>query len=188
LLCQQHSAASYQTDSADYDKGHLTAIDLFDYDKNVAQQANVMTNILPQATQLKRLGAWKRTEVLAECYRDEVGYPPLLILSGVIFGNDLSNDVFSASHGLPKTPDYFWKLVYSESRNSYDAWIMQNSNSAKISSLKASRKDIGSLITVLESQADNDYQPVIEKLSEIDNSTAKFEEWVYRSTCHHRKG
>ncbi|MFT4938067.1 MAG: endonuclease G [Paraglaciecola sp.] len=188
LHCQQNSVASYKTGSADYDAGYLTAIDLFDYDKNVAQQANVMTNIVPQATLFKRFGAWKRTELLAECYRDEEGYSPLLILSGVIFGNDLSNDNFSASHGLPKTPDYFWKLIYSESKNSYDAWIMQNSNSAKIPTLKASRKDLSSLIIVLKSQADEDYLPVIKKLMRVGNDATKFEEWVYRSSCHHRKG
>tara|TARA_R110002153_G_scaffold48668_7_gene137267 strand:+ start:570 stop:1400 length:831 start_codon:yes stop_codon:yes gene_type:complete len=188
LNCQQSSYERYAPVNSIYDVGHLTAIDIFDHDKDIALETNVMTNIVPQARSFDRTGAWKRTETLLECYRDEDGYPPLKVFSGVIFGTDSTNDHFSGSHNLPQTPDYLWKLIYSESKREYDAWIMLNDNSSNVASLKSSRRNLDALVTALESQNNPAYLPVIEKLTEIKEASPKFEELKWNSRCHHRKG
>lgn len=188
LNCQQKSSARYSSVSSDYDVGHLTAIDLFDYDKHVALQTNAMTNLIPQSSSFNRSGAWKRTETLAECYRDEEGYAPLQVLSGVIFGNDATNDLFSISHGLPSTPDYLWKLIYSDSMGVYDAWVMPNANTSKASTLTSSRRTIESLLTVLNAQNDSAYKPVLKVLENIQGKQLVFKEFEWNARCHQRKG
>ena len=65
-----------------------------------------MANILPQAANMNR-GAWYRTEKIIECYRD---IDELLVLGGVIWGDNPNDDYFLASHGVA-TPDAFWKLI-----------------------------------------------------------------------------
>ena len=52
-------------------------------------------------------GAWLLTEEIIECYRD-IG--ELLVIGGVIWGNNPEDDYFLQSHGV-KTPDAFWKVV-----------------------------------------------------------------------------
>jgi hypothetical protein len=47
------------------------------------------------------------TEEIVECYRD---IDELLVLGGVIWGNNPADDYFVQSHGV-KTPDAFWKVV-----------------------------------------------------------------------------
>jgi endonuclease G len=49
-----------------------------------------MTNILPQAANMNR-GAWLQTEEIVECYRD---IDELLIIGGVIWGNNPKDDYF----------------------------------------------------------------------------------------------
>jgi endonuclease G len=65
-----------------------------------------MTNILPQAANMNR-GAWLLTEEIVECYRD---IDELLVIGGVVWGNNPADDYFVQSHGV-KTPDAFWKVV-----------------------------------------------------------------------------
>ena len=188
LNCQQKTSARYASVNSDYDVGHLTAIDLFDYDKTIALQTNVMTNMIPQASSFNRSGSWKRTETLAECYRDEEGYAPIQVLSGVIFGNDTTNDLFSVSHDLPSTPDYLWKLIYSESMGIYDAWVMPNANTSKASTLHSSRRTLISLITLLNAQNDSAYKPTLDFLKKIQNTKPVFKELNWNARCHQRRG
>lgn len=63
-----------------------------------------MTNILPQVAQMNR-GAWLLTEEIVE-FRD---IDELLVIGGVIWGNNPADDYFILSHGV-KTPDAFWKV------------------------------------------------------------------------------
>jgi endonuclease G len=83
-----------------------------------------MTNILPQASQMNR-GAWKLTEEIVECYRD---IDELLVLGGVIWGNNPADDYFVQSHGV-KTPDAFWKVVVHGDGRAI-AWIVPNTKDA----------------------------------------------------------
>jgi endonuclease G, mitochondrial len=83
-----------------------------------------MTNILPQAANMNR-GAWYRTEKIVECYRD---IDELLVLGGVIWGNNPSDDYFLQSHGVA-TPDAFWKLVI-RGKDRVMAWIIPNTPEA----------------------------------------------------------
>jgi DNA/RNA endonuclease G (NUC1) len=66
-----------------------------------------MTNILPQATNMNR-GAWLLTEEITECYRD---IDELLIIGGVLWGNNPNDDFFTESHGV-KTPMLFGKSLF----------------------------------------------------------------------------
>jgi len=83
-----------------------------------------MTNILPQAAKMNR-GAWLLTEEITECYRD---IDELLIIGGVLWGNNPNDDFFTESHGV-KTPDAFWKVIIRNDRAI--AWIIPNSAEAK---------------------------------------------------------
>ena len=62
---------------------------------------NTMTNVLPQACNMKQ-GTWLQTEEIAECYRDS---EPVTVIGGVIWGDRPRTD-FVASHGVA-SPDAF---------------------------------------------------------------------------------
>lgn len=122
--CQQVSAAAYVHG---YDRGHQVPANHLDYDKAAIAQTNYMTNILPQTSQMNR-GAWLLTEEIIECYRD---IDELLVIGGVIMGNNPADDYFLASHGV-KTPDAFWKVVIRGTGQDERAiaWIVPNSKEA----------------------------------------------------------
>lgn len=112
--CQQTSTASYRRPDGGrptFDRGHLVP-------------ANHMTSILPRVAQMNR-GAWYHTEVIVQCYRviDE-----LLVLGGVIRGDDPSADYFLESHGVA-TPDAYWKVVIRGDGRAI-GWIVPNSAEA----------------------------------------------------------
>ncbi|KPJ94471.1 MAG: hypothetical protein AMJ53_05155, partial [Gammaproteobacteria bacterium SG8_11] len=87
-----------------------------------------MTNILPQARTMNR-GAWKLTEEIIECKRDE---ETLNVIGGVVWGRNPDDDFFIESHGV-ETPDYFWKVVIGNDKAI--AWLIPNSHNAKRSRL-----------------------------------------------------
>jgi endonuclease G len=125
--CQQTSTSSYKRPKGEkptYDRGHLVPANHLDHDSAAIRQTNTMTNILPQVASMNR-GAWKHTEEIVECYRD---IDELLVIGGVLWGNDTSNDYFVESHGIT-TPDAFWKVIIREGR--VIAWIIPNSAEAK---------------------------------------------------------
>lgn len=123
--CQQTSTGSYKHAKERYDRGHLVPANHLDNSKKAIKQSNYMTNILPQAANMNR-GAWKRTETIAECYRD---LDELLIIGGVIWGNNRKNDHFVKSHGVT-TPEAFWKLIL-RGRDRVIAWVIPNTKAAK---------------------------------------------------------
>ncbi len=127
--CQQYSGKSYKAGKGiKYDRGHLVPANHLDYSKTAIKASNTMTNILPQAANMNR-GAWLLTEEIIECYRD---IDELLIIGGVIWGNNPADDYFIQSHGV-KTPDAFWKVIIrgSGSDERAIAWIVPNSKDAK---------------------------------------------------------
>jgi endonuclease G len=136
--CQQTSTAAY---GHGYDRGHQVPANHLDYSPKAIKQSNYMTNILPQTSQINR-GAWLLTEEIIECYRD---IDELLVISGVIMGNNPTDDYFLQSHGV-KTPDAFWKVVIRGTGQDERAiaWVVPNSK-------EATRKHLDSyLITVDE--------------------------------------
>jgi len=126
--CQQHSSKTYKQKGQRYDRGHLVPANHLDYSKTAIKASNTMTNILPQAANMNR-GAWLLTEEITECYRD---IDELLIIGGVIWGNNPDNDYFVKSHGV-KTPDAFWKVIVRGigSNERVIAWIVPNSQDSK---------------------------------------------------------
>ena len=121
--CQQKSAKSY---GHHYDRGHLVPANHLDYSSNAILQSNAMTNILPQTATMNR-GAWLATEELIECYRD---LSDLLVIGGVIWGDNEQDDYFVLSHGI-RTPDSFWKIVIMQTPPRVISWIIPNSFSAQ---------------------------------------------------------
>lgn len=123
--CQQISTKGYGNK---YDRGHLVPANHLDSSPAAIRATNTMTNILPQAASMNR-GAWLRTEEIVECYRD---IDELLVIGGVIWGDNQSDDFFVKSHGV-RTPDAFWKVIVRGSGQSERAiaWIVPNSQSAK---------------------------------------------------------
>ncbi len=118
--CQQYSSKSY---GMNHDRGHLVPANHLDYSKEAIKQSNYMTNILPQVNSMNR-GAWLLTEEIIECYRD---IDELLIIGGVIWGDNTENDFFVESHGIT-TPDAFWKVIIRNDR--VISWIIPNSSYA----------------------------------------------------------
>lgn len=135
--------------------------------KPAALETNHMTNLLPQISSFIRTGAWRETEKLVECYRDEP-MAPLQILAGPIYGDDQSTDIYSISHGLHQTPDYYWKVVYSPGMEQYDAWIMPNLKSATKDKWRSYRRSIDAIIAAM--QGAEYYKPVINRLKAIQGA------------------
>lgn len=119
--CQQTSTKGY---GHGYDRGHQVPANHLDHSPVAIKQSNYMTNILPQVSQMNR-GAWKLTEEIAECYRD---IDELLVIGGVIWGDNPEDDYFVESHGV-KTPDAFWKVIVRGDGRAI-AWIVPNSKEA----------------------------------------------------------
>lgn len=122
--CQQFSEKAY---GHDYDRGHQVPANHLDASEAAIKATNTMTNILPQAKNMNR-GAWLATEEIIECYRD---IAELLIVGGVIWGNNPADDYFVQSHGV-KTPDAFWKVVIRGTGQDERAiaWIVPNTQDA----------------------------------------------------------
>lgn len=122
--CQQTSTKGY---GHGYDRGHQVPANHLDYSPIAIKQSNFMTNILPQAANMNR-GAWLLTEEIVECYRD---IDELLVIGGVLWGNNPADDFFVQSHGV-QTPDAFWKVVIrgADQDERAIAWIVPNSEDA----------------------------------------------------------
>jgi endonuclease G len=122
--CQQTSAAAY---GHGYDRGHQVPANHLDASPVAIKQSNYMTNILPQVAQMNR-GAWLQTEEIVECYRD---IDELLVIGGVIWGNNPADDHFVQSHGVA-TPDAFWKVIVRgmDADQRVIAWIVPNTTEA----------------------------------------------------------
>ena len=122
--CQQKTANAY---GQGYDRGHQVPANHLDASDEAIKATNTMTNILPQAANMNR-GAWLQTEEIIECYRD---IDELLVIGGVIWGNNPADDYFVASHGV-KTPDAYWKVVIrgTGSDERAIAWIVPNTQQA----------------------------------------------------------
>ena len=123
--CQQTSAGPYQHSNPEYHRGHLVPANHLDHSKTAMQQSNFMTNVLPH-TQTLNLGAWKQTEIITECYRD---IDELLVIGGVIWGNNTADNHFVQSHGVA-TPDAFWKLIV-RGTDRVIAWVIPNTTEAR---------------------------------------------------------
>jgi endonuclease G len=122
--CQQTSTKGYGNG---YNRGHLVPANHLDYSASAIKASNTMTNILPQASTMNR-GAWELTEEIIECYRD---IDELLVIGGVIWGNNPDDDYFIHSHGI-KTPDAFWKVIVRGTGQDEQviAWLVPNSSEA----------------------------------------------------------
>jgi endonuclease G len=122
--CQQTTANAY---GHGYDRGHQVPANHLDASEEAIKATNTMTNILPQTANMNR-GAWLQTEEIIECYRD---ISELLVIGGVIWGNNPADDYFVQSHGV-KTPDAFWKVVVRGTGQDERAiaWIVPNSQEA----------------------------------------------------------
>ena len=122
--CQQKTAKAYGTK---YDRGHLVPANHLDASEAAIKATNTMTNILPQAANMNR-GAWLQTEEIIECYRD---IDELLVMGGVIWGNNPTDDYFVESHEV-KTPDAFWKVIIRGTGQDERviAWVVPNTQEA----------------------------------------------------------
>lgn len=135
--CQQTNAKAY---GHNYDRGHLVPANHLDHSETAIRQTNTMTNILPQAANMNK-GAWLLTEEIIECYRD---IDELLVIGGVIWGNNPADDYFVKTHGV-QTPDAFWKVIIRGSGQNERAiaWIVPNS-------LEATKKNLDRYLVSVE--------------------------------------
>jgi endonuclease G len=85
----------------EFQRGHLADANALDNFAQSMADSFFVTNMLPQAARFNGGGgAWRRTEEIAECYRE---ITPLRIWGGVIWGDDASNDLFVDTHNV-RTP------------------------------------------------------------------------------------
>lgn len=126
--CQQKTTTTYgkQTDIPPYQRGHLVPANHFDGSAAKMKLTNYMVNVLPQ-TRTLNTGAWKQTEVMIECLRDET---TLSVWGGPLWGNNITNDAFLSTHGI-ETPDAFWKVVYDHDNHRAIGFLIPNSVNAK---------------------------------------------------------
>lgn len=125
--CQPFNTDTFRREegaSPTYERSHLVPANHLDYSELALRQSNYMTNIVPMTATLNR-GAWLATEEIIECYRD---IDELLVLGGVFWGEDQSNDYFLASHGI-RTPDKYWKIVIRGDGRTI-AWLFPNTTDA----------------------------------------------------------
>jgi endonuclease G len=73
-------------------------------------------------------GVWLLTEEILEYYRD---IDDLLVIGGVIWGDNPEDDYFVQSHGV-QTPDAFWKVIVRGDGQDemVIAWVVPNSQDA----------------------------------------------------------
>ena len=137
--CQQTSTADY---GHGYDRGRQVPANHLDYSPEAIMQSNYMTNILPQTMQMAQ-GAWLQTEQIIECYRD---IDKLLVIGGVIWGDNPADDYFVKSHGV-KTPDAFWKVVIRGAGKDEQAiaWVVPNTKDATQNNLDDYLVSLGEL-------------------------------------------
>lgn len=168
VACQPRSTASYRTDAVPdsvgtYDRGHLVPANHMDDSADLMDQTYVTTNALPQHTGFNGAGgAWFRTEVISECYRD---ITPLSIWGGVIWDGSHEDDFFLASHGV-YTPDFWWKLIHRHDQDEYIAWIFPNGPLATDDSMD----DFN--ISIAELKAQLEYVPDFGDAEEATRSSA----------------
>lgn len=150
--CQPETWRSYKTTTVNpaegtWIRGLLVPRNHMDGNRKALKETHYLTNTLPRDSALSGSGgAWYRTELITECYRD---ITPLKIWGGVIWGKNKDNDFFTTTHGI-KTPDFWWKLIYREDKEEYIAWIFPNHWSAKASKLDNFLVSIKELSAVLE--------------------------------------
>lgn len=122
----QFSSQAYAAVVPGWDRGHLVTSNHMDMNNTTIKQANLMSNIAPQASHFNQ-GIWVQAENLVECYRD---LAPVQVVGGLVYEDD-ANDYFLESHGIP-TPEYFWKVVItSEPKTGAPkaiAWLIPNSD------------------------------------------------------------
>lgn len=123
--CQVTSTETFQSvitePGISYDVGHQVPANHFDGTAKAISQTNNWTNLLPQTKSMNR-GAWRQTEDIIECIRDEV---PLEVWGGPIWGSNFEDDLFVATHGV-QTPAAFWKVVIRTDNRNAIAWIVPN--------------------------------------------------------------
>ncbi len=148
------------TKVVEHDRGHQIPANNFDDDEEVCGQTNYMTNIMPQAAQMNR-GAWLKTEMLAECWRQ---IQPLTVIGGAVFFGDGTGSMPTDWEGIDRTnwfveshyvknPAYYWKIVYAKETDDYSgvsiAWWIPNHESAIASDIDKYVVSISELETLL---------------------------------------
>jgi endonuclease G len=167
--CQQTTAKAYGNK---YDRGHQVPANHLDSSDVSIRETNYMTNIMPQAANMNR-GAWLQTEEIIECYRDQ---DELLVIGGVVWGNNTADDYFVTSHGV-KTPDAFWKVVIRGTGQDERAiaWIVPNV-------AEATRKNLDSyLVTVDEIERVTGEKIPVADYAKHDKPSAS---WLIPSGCN----
>lgn len=102
-----------------YDKGHATPFaDLATADSQ--HDSFTLTNIMPQAPKNNQQ-AWR---LLEESVRESTkGGNSAYVITGAIYNSNLIKKV-----GTVLVPDYIYKIVYSDTNNAVNCYLVQNTN------------------------------------------------------------
>jgi endonuclease G len=136
--CQSKSTGTFGTKRGiAFDVGHQVPANHFDGSTKAIRQANHWTNLLPQTSSMNK-GAWRQTEDIIECLRNQV---VLQVWGGAIWEG--ATNEFVASHGM-QTPSAFWKVIIRTDNRQAIGWIVPNKTNMGRSRLN------GTIVSVAE--------------------------------------
>ena len=119
----------------DYAPGHLVPLSHLDSDAEEMMETRFFANLLPQAPDMNT-GAWRRTEVVAECRRETAA---LTIMGGPVWEGEHANAHFQETDGVA-TPASYWKAIIPAGGDPI-AWTVPNTDAAEYSDLADYRLD-----------------------------------------------
>ena len=98
------------------------------YDVSHPMHSQVKKAVAALEAEIFRLTLALDSDAIVECYRD---IDELLVIGGVIWGNNPADDYFVESHGV-KTPDAFWKVIIRGTGQDERviAWVVPNTQEA----------------------------------------------------------
>jgi len=107
-----------------YDRGHLVPASDMSSNVEMARDAGLMTNIVPQYPNFNRYGLWRESERYAQSLARQYG--EVIVVSGPLYMYIISGFV------IPVPSHYFKMLVYEDENKEtvYLAYIFPHSNSS----------------------------------------------------------
>ena len=132
-----------------YHRGHGITSNHNDDSEYYMSLTNRMTNVVPHNGVQNSRGLWRHLEKRVECARDVA---PVTVYLGNFWGNDKSNDLFVATHGVP-TPDYLWRVhVYDKYPGQAFVWLIKNNADTMPEDEDKARVSLDKLAKLLETE------------------------------------
>ena len=110
------------------DRGHLSPAFVNDWSIVSRKEANLLSNIVPQNSELNQNGAWRESEDLEEKLVNK--FNTLTVISGVIY------DSKPIKCNTLYVPSYFYKIIISQSTKQYIMFKIPNTSVERVDLFK----------------------------------------------------